>query len=139
MSLSLLSDLNWLAVIVAAVAWFILGALWYTPPPMAKIWMEAGGIKVPEDQKPNPAVFLITLVAYLLTTILVGVLVAATGTDTVAEGVTLGLMLGVGFWIASYIIAATYEMKPKPLAYILFNGIYNTIAMVVVSVILALW
>lgn len=32
MSFDVLGDLNWLAVVVAAIAYFALGALWYAPP-----------------------------------------------------------------------------------------------------------
>jgi hypothetical protein len=43
-----LSDLNWLAVIVAAIAYFAIGALWYAPPVFGRIWMTAGGMAMPE-------------------------------------------------------------------------------------------
>ena len=139
MSFEFLSDLNWLAVLVGAVAWFLLGAAWYVPPPMAKIWASAGGIKVPEDQKPNPMVFLYTLVVYFVASVATALLAAATGTDTMGEGIVLGLVVGVGYAMTSALIAATYEMKPRPVAYVLFNGIFNLLGLTLVSVIVAVW
>lgn len=43
MSFDLLGDLNWLAVLVAALAYFAVGALWYAPPVFGKTWAAAGG------------------------------------------------------------------------------------------------
>ena len=37
-------NLNWLAIIVAAVSAFILGGLWYSPLMFAKRWMKETGI-----------------------------------------------------------------------------------------------
>ena len=36
MSFDALGDLNWLAVIVAAIAYFALGAIWFAPPVFGK-------------------------------------------------------------------------------------------------------
>jgi hypothetical protein len=36
-------QLNFLAILVAAVAAFVLGALWYSPVLFAKQWMKAHG------------------------------------------------------------------------------------------------
>ena len=40
-------DINWLAVIVAAVATFVLGGVWYGPL-FGKIWRAADGRPDPE-------------------------------------------------------------------------------------------
>jgi hypothetical protein len=53
MSFDLLGELNWLAVIVATIVYFALGAVWYTVPAMSKAWMRATGIQVPE-RRPGP-------------------------------------------------------------------------------------
>jgi hypothetical protein len=44
MNFDALGDLNWLAVFVAALAYFAIGALWYAPPVFGKVWMAAGGM-----------------------------------------------------------------------------------------------
>ncbi len=43
MSLSVLGDLNWLAVLVATIAYFALGALWYAEFAFGKAWQRAVG------------------------------------------------------------------------------------------------
>ena len=51
MTFDVLGDLNWLAVLVAALAYFAIGALWYAPPLFGKAWMAAGGMTT---RKPGP-------------------------------------------------------------------------------------
>ena len=46
----IIENVNWLAVIVGAVASFALGALWYSPKIFGKKWMEGVGL-TPEDTK----------------------------------------------------------------------------------------
>ena len=50
----IIDNINWLAVIVGAVAAFALGALWYSPKMFGKKWMEGVGLKV-EDAKMGAA------------------------------------------------------------------------------------
>ena len=40
------SHLNWLAILVAALAYFVLGALWYSKVLFVKPWLRMTGIKV---------------------------------------------------------------------------------------------
>jgi hypothetical protein len=42
-SFDTLGDLNWLAVLVSAVAYYALGAIWYARPALGSIWMDSIG------------------------------------------------------------------------------------------------
>src|SRR2546423_11753356 len=37
------NQINWLAVLVAAVSMFVIGGLWYSPVLFGKIWLRANG------------------------------------------------------------------------------------------------
>ena len=86
-----LSTINWLAVIVGAVIYFALGALWYSPVLFARAWQRSIGWD-PERRPPEQRVttYLVPFIGYLVMAIGTGLLAAATGTDTLAEGVVLG-------------------------------------------------
>ena len=45
MTLDGLGDLNWLAVLVAALVYFILGAIWYAPPIFGRAWMRGSATR----------------------------------------------------------------------------------------------
>ena len=98
MSFDALSDLNWLAVIVAALAYFAIGAVWYAPSVFGKAWMAAGGLAMPEaGTRPSPAIYLTPLIGSVLSAVALGMLAKATGTDTLEEGIALGLVVAIGF------------------------------------------
>ncbi|MBA3737967.1 MAG: DUF1761 domain-containing protein [Actinobacteria bacterium] len=101
MTFDALSDLNWLAVFVAALAYFAIGALWYAPPVFGKAWMAAGGMAMPEaGTRPSPAIYLTPLVGSVLSAVALGMLAKATDTDTLQEGIALGLIVAIGFAVA---------------------------------------
>lgn len=138
MSFDTLQDVNWAAVAVAAVAYFLLGAIWYIPPVMGNMWAKAGGIDM-TGQSPNPLSFLGTLVAYFVAGITTAMLAVGTGTDTAEEGAILGLVVGVGYALTAAAVSAIYDRKPDPLGWFLINGMFNTGALVVVGTIIGAW
>ncbi len=141
MSFDALSDLNWLAVIVAAIAYFAIGALWYAPPVFGRIWMTAGGMAVPEPgTRPSPAIYLTPLAGSVLSAIALGMLAKATGTDTLEEGIALGLVVAIGFAISLAFVTAQFESeKPKPMVWGAVNAGYHAVGNLVAAGIIGAW
>ncbi len=131
-----LGDMNWLAAVVAAAAWFVLGAAWYMTPVIARKWQQAGGIEVPEDASPNPMVFLLTFVAYLVASVVTSMLAVAIGVAGAASGAALGLTLGVGYALTAAAITAIYDTKPEPFGWFWINGVFNLLGLTVVGAII---
>ena len=141
MSFDALGELNWLAVIVAALAYFILGALWYAPPVMGRTWMAAGGMEMPtDDRRPGPVIYVVPLVGSVLTAVALGMLAEATGTDTVTEGLVLGIVGAVGFALAIALVTATFESnKPKPMVWGAINAGYHALGIIAAALIIGAW
>lgn len=92
--LDFLAD-DWLAILIATVAAFVLGGLWYGPL-FGKRWMAAVG-KTEADIEPTPTPFVVSFFAALFTCLVVAGLMDALGIDSVAGGALFGLVTGVGF------------------------------------------
>lgn len=140
MSFELLGDIDWLAVILAALAYFVIGAIWYAPPLFGRAWMAAGGIADAREtgQGPGPAIYAVPLVGSVLSAIALGMIALASGTDTVGEGVVLGLVVGVGFAISIALVTATFESnKPKPFVWGAINGGYHLVGNLVAAIVIA--
>jgi hypothetical protein len=137
MILDLFGDLNWLAVVVATIAWFAFSAIWYSVPPLSKAWANAAGVDMSGDGPPLVLLFIPTLIGYFVTTIVIGLLVAGVGADTVADGIVLGVVLGVGFGMVGALVNQVYESKGG--SYFLINGLNSVIAFAIVGAILAVW
>ena len=105
-----LSAINWIAVIVGAAIYFALGAIWYSPILFARPWQAAIGW---DDSRPqpqtNPLTYVVPALLYLIAGIATALLAAATATDTLAEGVVLGLITGVGFALPMVGVEATFD------------------------------
>jgi hypothetical protein len=136
-----LGQLNWLAVIVGAVVYFALGALWYSPMLLGRAWQRSIGwdeSRTPPQQ--SAMTYVAPLIAYVVMAIAVGMLAAATGTDTLTEGLILGLVIGVGLSLAHTFVDASFDPnKPEPWTWFAINGSYHTLGLIIVAVIVAVW
>lgn len=140
MSFDVLGDLNWLAVLVAAIAYFVLGAIWYARPLFGRMWAEAGGLEMPEGQRPNPAIFATPLIGSILSATALGMIAAASGTDTFGEGIVLGLVVAVGFALTVSLVTAVFESnKPNRMVWGAVNAGYHVVGNLVAAVIIAVW
>lgn len=141
MSFSVLGDLNWLAVVVAAIAYFALGALWYMPKPMADAWTKSmGWDPSAEEQQPGAANYLAPLVTCLLSSVAVAMLSAATGSDTFAEGIVLGLVVAIGIAAAIVLVTGWFDpKKPQPMVFASITAGYHVLGLLVTAVIVSAW
>lgn len=129
-------ELNWLAVVVAAVVWFVFSAIWYSVPAISKPWQEAAKV-TPGEGPPLVTLLIPTFVGYFITTVIIALVVAAVGATTVTDGIILGISLGVGFGVMGALVSQLYEQKGA--WYWLINGLNVVIAWGIVGAILAAW
>lgn len=140
MSFDVLGDLNWLAVIVATIVFFAIGGAWYANAVFGKAWQRAGGFEVPADQRPGPAYFIGPFITCLVATIALAMLAKATGTDTVGEGIVLGLVASVGLAGSALAVNGLFDpTKANARVWIAINVGYQVAGMLVAAVILAVW
>lgn len=136
MILDYFGDLNWLAVVVATLAWFVFSAIWYSLPPISAGWQKAA--KVDANEGASVVVLAVpTLIGYFVATIAIGMVVAAVGAGTLDQGLALGIVLGLAFGTVGALVTQLYEQKGG--WYWIINGVNSIIAFSMVAVILALW
>lgn len=93
------AGLNWWAILVATVAAFALGGLWYGPL-FGKAWLAAIG-KNADDIQPAAQPFIVSAVAALVTCVVVAALMRGLGLTGLVSGLVFGLITGVAFIAAS--------------------------------------
>ena len=141
MTLDVLGDANWLAILVAGVAYFLLGGLWYSPVLFARPWMAATGMEMPEQgQGPPPVIYIAPLLGYLVSALATAMLAIATGTDTLGEGLQLGLVVGIGYSAVFAAVTATFSVSwPRPWAWFAITASYNVLGLLIVGAIAGAW
>lgn len=133
-------DVNWIAVIVATAAYMVLGAIWYQPFAFGTVWAESAGVESPDEgEAPSPMIYVGALVAYFMATVATALLARAIGAESFADGVALGLVVGVGFSITFALVGATFEGKPRPATWFAITAAFNLLALLIVSVIVTTW
>jgi len=137
MILEFFGDLNWLAIVVAAVAWFVFSAIWYSVPPLSSAWQKASKVDMTGEGPPLALLFIPTFIGYFVTTIVVALIARGIGATEVVDGITLGIVLGVGFGVVGALVNQLYERKGG--TYWLINGVNAIIAYMIVAVIVTVW
>lgn len=137
-----LAAINWLAVIVATLIYFALGAVWFAPQtPIGRAWISASGYQSPTTGAASSNLFYIVPLATTFVIVLATAFIAgATGTDTLGEGVVLGLVVGVGYAAAIVLTIAAFEFsKPRQWTWGVIDASYHVLGILIAAVMLALW
>jgi hypothetical protein len=135
-------DVNWLAVLLAAVGSMILGMGWYTG--LGKQWMNALGKTREElmpDGKPSPMPFIIAAVCQLIMAyfllLLTRTILDSSATDIqIWDAVMVGAHMWFGFILTSMVLNHAYQGQKMSLTII--DGGYLLGVVLVQGVILAL-
>lgn len=134
----ILQNLNWLAIIVAGVVYFVMGALWYSPVLFANLFMKYRGLTREEIQgSGNPADYLLTLVGDLVSALVLTIVLQLAQPVSVTDGIAVGLLVALGFALPS---ALTYTVfsGPHKMLWAIYSG-YQLAGFTVMSIILTLW
>ncbi|MDI4668621.1 DUF1761 domain-containing protein [Pseudoalteromonas shioyasakiensis] len=130
------SELNFFAIFFAALASFLLGAVWYSPLLFKRIWMESCGLTELDLQSINPVMVfggsfvLCCLIAFSLSLF-------------IGANVNVGVAVGTGFiiglcWV-SCALGIGYIFEQRPLKLFLVNASYSILQFSVIGLVLGLW
>jgi hypothetical protein len=128
-------EINFIAVVVAAVASFILGGLWYSPLLFAKAWQRESGVTDEQMAGANMGmIFGLTLVLSLIAAFVFALFLGPRP--------SMPLGLGAGFsaglcWVTAS-LGINYLFERKSLKLFLINGGYHTLQFTVIGLVLAL-
>ena len=130
-----LAHIHWLAVAVAAIAGFPLGALWYGPI-FGSTWMALTGITKERARQAN-------MVKIYGTTLLLNLIIATSlamfigATATLHSGLFAGFMAGLTYVAAAFGITYLFEFRPLKLWAI--NAGYQAVVFSIMGAILGVW
>jgi hypothetical protein len=106
---------NLIAVLVAAVVAFALGALWYSRVLFAKPWVKAHGYDnttLQELQKGAGRAYGVSFVALLVMALALSIFIGRIGIAYWLGGVKAGVLAWIGFVATTGLMANMYSRKP---------------------------
>ena len=116
------TNANPVAVLVATIAVFILGYIWYVPLFGAK-WRALTGRTEAEGREPR--VLALLFLATLVVAFVLGEFASYAGASTLTGGALIGLLAWFGFYAATSFADALAE-RSAPALYFIDNGYYLT-------------
>ena len=139
MNTELFSQMNWLAVLVATITYFMLGAIWYSKALFGAKWAAAVGMNMndPDKNKGMAKMMIGTFVLILITCIGLALLVARMDLSVLPSGFKLGLITGICFATTAVSISFIYESRPTILYFI--DCGYHLAGHLIAAIILVLW
>ena len=129
------TGLNWLAILVATVAGFALGGIWYGPL-FGDAWLAALG-KTADQIQPSPTPFIISFFTALITAVVLALFINTLDISTLGGGVVIGLLVGIGFIATA--MASDSAFGDTGLNLWLIQSGYRVLYSVLMGAILAVW
>jgi hypothetical protein len=134
---NVLTEINWLGVLVAFIASAALAAV-YFPVLIAKPYIVALGRQNAEKPVSSMVTNLGPIVCVLATTVTSAILLRALDVTTVGEALVFGLIVGIGYLTAMTFQIAINPNFPRPLYYGVLNAPYFIISSMLTGVIVTI-
>ena len=132
-------EINYLAVLVAAVASMVIGGLWYSVL-FGKQWMKLMGFKAEDMSKMKTTAkqsYAIGFLSSLVMSYVLAHFVDYTGSMTVVAGLQLGFWVWLGFTATLQLGSVLWEGKSWRLFFL--NTAHSLVSLLAMAVILAVW
>jgi hypothetical protein len=128
---------NYAAVVVAAIAYWMLGAVWYGVL-FSKPWMELEHMSMEQAKSMNPVLpYVITLLLNLVIAYVMAQICVWRNANSVGRGAAVGVLLWVG--IVGPITFTTYMYEMRPHLLFAINEFYPLAGLVLMGSILGAW
>ncbi|MFL5762782.1 MAG: DUF1761 domain-containing protein [Bacteroidia bacterium] len=131
-----LHQTNYLAILVSALIYFIIGALWYSML-FRKQWVQLIGLKPEQMQNGSKIVFLYTFLAEIVIVFAMAFIIWILGTPDCVSAIKVGLFFSVCFTATVLAINNWYGMRSMKLT--LIDAGYHIVGIVFASIILTIW
>ncbi len=128
---------NYLAVVVCAVVYWLIGGLWYGLL-FSRPWMALEHISEAQAAAMSPVLpYIYTFLMNLLIAFVLAQICAWRNANTASRGAAVGTLLWIGIVAPITLTTYVFEMRPKTLFAI--NAFYPLVGLCVMGAILGAW
>ena len=134
-------EINYLAVLAAAIVSMAIGMAWYSEFLFGSMWMKLMGFTSKDIEKGKKEgmgkLMLAAFVGSLVMSYILSLFIKYVQASTTLEGLEVGFWLWLGFLATSMLNSVLWEGKPTKLY--LINVSHQLVSMLAMSLILILW
>jgi len=128
---------NYIAVVVAAVVYWLLGAVWYGFL-FSKAWMDLEQLPPERAASVNLVLtYVITFVLNLVIAFVLAQICAWRNANTAARGAALGILIWIGF--IGPVTYTTHMYEGRPVQLFAINEFYSLVGLALMGAILGAW
>jgi len=132
---NILSSFSWLGIVLAFVAYSIIGAVWFTAL-FRKPYLAALGRPLDEPQSKDPIYFVGPMLCNLVVILTSAWLMHQLNITTAGAALTIALVAGFGYLVTNTVNIGINPNIPHPIRYGIISGSCHLVAMVVTCLIL---
>ena len=138
MNTEIFSNIHWIAVLAAALAYFLLGAVWYTTL-FGKKWQSYNSAVMakPDAKKGAASIMVISFIMMFVCAFGLALIITRLDVSGWLSGLKIGIITGICFSATAIHISYLYEKRPLGLH--LINGLYNVAGNVIAAIIISCW
>jgi hypothetical protein len=129
----ILSNINYLAVLVTGIIHTVLGLVWFMPGFFGKQWMEL----TKQDLKPARQWIPAGIIGHQMIAFVLAIVVYLSNATTMFEGFVVGVLVWIGFFVTLEIGELIWEKIPFKLFAIRVG--YHFLALSISGVLLSIW
>jgi hypothetical protein len=132
------AGINYLAVLVSAVAYMIIGALWYSPILFGNAWMKGIG-KTKEEITAQSAAwkYIWALAMSFIAAYGIARIMLWTGGNSITDALLIAILAGICFILTTFTVNDNFEGRPMGLSFI--NVFYHVVGFIVMGIIIGAW
>lgn len=123
-------QINWIAVLLATIAGFAVGGVWYGPL-FGKAWQKIVGLKDKELEAGMVRVFGTSFVLTFIMAVAMSVLI---GDKNTISGLVVGLVIGIG--VVAMAFGVNYLFEHRSLKFYLINAGYSVVVLAAMGAII---
>jgi hypothetical protein len=127
--------MNWLAIVVAAIANVIIGTIYYAQPVMGNTWLKLLGKRREQMGQPGPSYGLV-VVGAIITSAILDYLIYKGDFHTLGGGLLVGLLAWI---LIATSIAVGYVFEKRPFPLFAVNAGSQLVILLVMGAILGVW
>lgn len=134
-----IANINWLAVLIAAVLRIVVGSLWFSPAAFLKPWQKLTGV-TPESMRRGllRAVVIDFVLSLVMAFVLYHAIMYATNmAPNIGSGLAVAFLNWIGFVLATHLPLWAYENRALKL--IMIGTGSNLVSMLLMGVLFGLW
>lgn len=136
---TVINELNWWAIVVAALSSFVVGFFWYDKKTFGQKWMKLVGISEKQMNSTDgmATTFTMTGIASLLTAFTLAYLMNITAIEGALNGLVFGAIIGFVFRASAHVIHNGFAQRDKTLT--LIDGAHDVVAIALMGLIIGIW